>query len=100
MGGSFLLGGPSIGVPLWGGPFNGGGVSAGQHFELEEGGDVGEAALQRLVRQLLRGLQGLQLEVLQDGGEEQEELHARQRLPQAQPLPWGGGRVNEAGGVN
>lgn len=61
--------------------------SARHHAQLVEGRDFGEAEHQWFQRQLFWGLQWLQSQVLQDGAEEQEQLHSRQTLTQAQTLP-------------
>lgn len=61
--------------------------SAGDNQELVEGGDVGKAALLGGDVNVLGGNEGLQLESLQDGAEEEEELHPGQGLAEADPLP-------------
>ena len=60
-------------------------ASACEHAELVRPGQIAETRAERGQIDVLGRPQRLQREALQDGGEVEEELHARQRLAQAQP---------------
>lgn len=69
--------------------------SARAQAQLERPRDVAEPGAERRQVDVLGRPQRLQREVLQDGGEVEEELHARQRLAQAHSATCGGGKVAE-----
>lgn len=62
-----------------------GSASARAHAELVRPGHIAKTRAERGQIDVLGRPQRLQREALQDGGEVEEELHARQRLAQAQP---------------
>lgn len=70
-------------------------ASAQAHAHLERPRHFAQTCAQRGQINVLGGHQRLQREALQDGGEEEEELHACQRLTHAQSAPCGVGEWGE-----
>ena len=77
-------------------------MSARAHAELVRPGHIAETGADWGQIYVLGRPQRLQREVLQDGGEVEEELHACQRLAQAQPASCRekgrGGAMRQSGG--